>query len=364
MINIEPKHLKILIGILKQYDISFFLFGSRITPHVKQFSDIDLLYFENIETHLLLKLEEAFEDSDLPYKVDLLAYHKLDEDFKKIIGSRYICLQASSTLQRIEKTQLAHFQFLPKSLALETHEENGLYIIKSGLNSSMFNIVYGSPGFSPEIYQKKIDEIKYYFKNLPFAWWVPPSLRNPELTEYLIKAGLVSETIEHAMSCDLSDVNLANAKTALTVKPVFDKILLEDFIKLLEPYDHCARIFYEKLDQNHLCLSESLFVGYSENKPVTIATLFKGSLAYGIFNLLTSEKEQGKGYGTTMMQYLLQTAKNNGAPYVTLSASSRGGYKIYERLGFQKIGEFECFELSTQQKKITLPCRQKDVGGK
>lgn len=93
LINIEEKHLKLLKSILSKYNYSFFLFGSRITDKVKKFSDIDLLYFDQITSSDLFALEEELEESDLPYKVDLLDYNKCDEDFKRIIGKNYVCLQ-------------------------------------------------------------------------------------------------------------------------------------------------------------------------------------------------------------------------------------------------------------------------------
>jgi predicted nucleotidyltransferase len=102
MINIEPKHLQIIKTILSHYNYSFYVFGSRITQKAKRFSDIDLLYFENIPSDTLLKLEEEFEESDLPYKVDLVNYNQCDEDFKKIIGSNYVPLQSASKLQVVE----------------------------------------------------------------------------------------------------------------------------------------------------------------------------------------------------------------------------------------------------------------------
>lgn len=92
MINLEQKHLAIVTGILKKYDYAFFVFGSRITEKTKKFSDLDLLYFDDIPSSIILKIEEAFEESDLPFKVDLVNYHKCDKDFQNIIGSSYIRL--------------------------------------------------------------------------------------------------------------------------------------------------------------------------------------------------------------------------------------------------------------------------------
>jgi ribosomal protein S18 acetylase RimI-like enzyme len=63
-----------------------------------------------------------------------------------------------------------------------------------------------------------------------------------------------------------------------------------------------------------------------------------------IFNLITSEDKRGKGYGTQMMDHLLTYTKNEYLSYATLLASSNSGYRIYQRLGFETLGQFECFE--------------------
>lgn len=90
MINLEPKHLRELKSILEKYDHSFYLFGSRITENVKKFSDIDIIFFENISNSDLIKLEDELEECDLPFTVDLVNYNKCDESFKKIIGHDFV----------------------------------------------------------------------------------------------------------------------------------------------------------------------------------------------------------------------------------------------------------------------------------
>ncbi len=92
MINIEEKHLKIVISILSHYPYIFYVFGSRITPHVKKFSDLDLFYKDKIPDSALQKMQEDFEESDLPFTVDLVDYNKCDETFKKILDYQHVAL--------------------------------------------------------------------------------------------------------------------------------------------------------------------------------------------------------------------------------------------------------------------------------
>ena len=54
------------------------LFGSRATGTYKPYSDIDFVLFgEKISETLVNKLLGLFEESSLPYKVDIVAYHHI-----------------------------------------------------------------------------------------------------------------------------------------------------------------------------------------------------------------------------------------------------------------------------------------------
>jgi ribosomal protein S18 acetylase RimI-like enzyme len=248
----------------------------------------------------------------------------------------------AENIKIIEQNHLGHFAYLPKTLGFDVHKMQNVTIINCGLHSSMFNIVYGRPE-NPS----KIDDIKYIkesFNGQSFAWWVPPSIHTPAFTKALLGNGFVIEAIEHAMICDLSKAMSFVQTSVLLIKPVLDENVLQDFISLIDPYDPAARIFYEKVNNTLLQSQENFFIGYGENKPVTIGILFYSNGNAGIFSLITSEQARGKGYGTDMVRFLMKTAKANNCKFLTLSASSDSGYRIYERLGFHKVAEFECFE--------------------
>lgn len=85
MIQTEPKHWKIIQSILKKYPYHFYAFGSRATHIAKEFSDLDLCYKENIPKHIITEIRGDFEDSNLPYTVDIVAWSDCSDDFKKHI---------------------------------------------------------------------------------------------------------------------------------------------------------------------------------------------------------------------------------------------------------------------------------------
>lgn len=63
-----------------------FIFGSRASGTDVKYSDIDL----GIETekeipgYLISEIEEDFENSDIPYRVDVVDFSRVSEDFKRV----------------------------------------------------------------------------------------------------------------------------------------------------------------------------------------------------------------------------------------------------------------------------------------
>ena len=93
MLFMEPKHFKIVQDILSKYPYTFYAFGSRARGNPKQLSDLDLCFFDDIPLNTQAHLEEDFEESDLPYKVDIVNWNKCSESFQKIIKEDLVCIQ-------------------------------------------------------------------------------------------------------------------------------------------------------------------------------------------------------------------------------------------------------------------------------
>ena len=71
--QIKNRHLEIIRSILSKYSYKFYAYGSRVKNQAKEYSDLDLCYYEEIPWNVLDHLDEDFEQSDLPFKVELVA---------------------------------------------------------------------------------------------------------------------------------------------------------------------------------------------------------------------------------------------------------------------------------------------------
>ncbi|MHC0448651.1 MAG: GNAT family N-acetyltransferase [Candidatus Lariskella arthropodorum] len=252
------------------------------------------------------------------------------------------------TYSKIEQVYIEYFGFLPKKLNFSIEEDSNVTIINCGLDSYTFNIVYGYFQSSVFSTKSKITKCIAGFRLQRFSWWIPPSIGSIELSSYLIHSKYSIEKFEFPMMlCDLTVVSSFAMKTQLIVKQVQNNALLKDFISTIQGVDATIGVFYRKVALELLQQSERLFVGYINNKPVVTGILFiYDDTISGIFRLFTCKEARGKGFGTDMMTYLLNFARNRGNKLVTLVASKLG-YSIYKRLGFKVLGKFKYFEYTS-----------------
>ena len=90
-IDLNPNHLATVKSILAEHvpECEVRAFGSRATWTAKDYSDLDLAVVgeEPLDWRTLGRLKEAFEESDLPMRVDVLDWHAVSDNFKKVIES-------------------------------------------------------------------------------------------------------------------------------------------------------------------------------------------------------------------------------------------------------------------------------------
>lgn len=85
-IQLESRHHIIVKEILNKFNVTAYVFGSRAKNTAKTLSDLDLCLKDDYDKSIIRKLQDAFEESDLPFKVDVIVWSEISESFKKHIG--------------------------------------------------------------------------------------------------------------------------------------------------------------------------------------------------------------------------------------------------------------------------------------
>ena len=98
--GVAPNHLETVCSILGEHlpGYEVWAFGSRANGSaVREFSDLDLAVMTEVplDTLVLADLKEAFTESDLPFKVDVIDWATTSERFQAIVRKRYQVIQQS-----------------------------------------------------------------------------------------------------------------------------------------------------------------------------------------------------------------------------------------------------------------------------
>lgn len=99
-LDIEPRHWAMVQDILKQYlpGREVWAFGSRVKGTAKPFSDLDLVVLGDVPLGLALQaqLAEAFDESDLPWRVDLVDWATTAEAFRALMAQHKVVVQRAA----------------------------------------------------------------------------------------------------------------------------------------------------------------------------------------------------------------------------------------------------------------------------
>lgn len=96
MIDLDPDNLSMVKQILREHvpEYEVWVFGSRVQGTAKRYSDLDiaLVGSEKLDFNRLYRLKEAFEESELPIRVDVIDWQTTSDAFRQVIKKRYECL--------------------------------------------------------------------------------------------------------------------------------------------------------------------------------------------------------------------------------------------------------------------------------
>ncbi len=94
-IDITAEQRRTILALLNRYlpDTTAWAYGSRVKWTSRPESDLDLVVFARPEQSArVAELREAFEESDLPFRVDLFVWDEAPESFRKHIEAEHVVL--------------------------------------------------------------------------------------------------------------------------------------------------------------------------------------------------------------------------------------------------------------------------------
>src|SRR3990172_5537444 len=89
MIELTPVYMTKIKRLLAEHvpDCKVFAFGSRVNGKARRHSDLDIVVVgsEELDWRRLDKLKDAFSESDSPMVVDVLDWHSLSDEFRRVV---------------------------------------------------------------------------------------------------------------------------------------------------------------------------------------------------------------------------------------------------------------------------------------
>lgn len=98
-IDIAPHHQQEILNVLSNLlpGIGVWAFGSRINGTARKNSDLDLVVFSTPElSHYVHEVRETFDESNLPFRVDMLVWDELPENFQDNIKNEHVDLYGAT----------------------------------------------------------------------------------------------------------------------------------------------------------------------------------------------------------------------------------------------------------------------------
>lgn len=97
MIDVSERDLLTIQGLLEKYvpDCNVWAFGSRAAWTAKEHSDLDLVILgpSKLKTRIFESLKEDLDESALPFRVDILDWHRISSEFKRNIEKSHVVIK-------------------------------------------------------------------------------------------------------------------------------------------------------------------------------------------------------------------------------------------------------------------------------
>lgn len=242
------------------------------------------------------------------------------------------------------------FNVLPNAELIVDEEK---VLLNTGIRYPIFNGVFMS-NFTGSEYalDAKVDDILTYFKaqDIPMIWWCGPMSEECHLKSRLQQLRLPSESLA-GLSARIDDkvIKLQHINH-FEVRRIKTKEGIEDYTNVfLKAYD-----IPEAFKSNFITLFEmnvlkgeaqwEHFVGYYDNNPVSVATIFYDYDTIGLYNVGTLPDFQRQHFATEVTMAAVKRGQEMGCRWV-VGSSFEKSLKMYQHLGAEIVCDMTLFFL-------------------
>ena len=183
---------------------------------------------------------------------------------------------------------------------------------------------------------------------MPWSWQIGPSSSPFDLATRLFNHRMQLSHDMPIMVANLNDFRPERLPANYKNVAVDDPDAYETWIEVAEVAFGLPRVVFDAMrkGQHGVGFANDApirnFVGYAGGEPVCTGTVFYGAGIPGIYTVGTPPQFRGKGYGRAVTEACMSDAKQRGYDTAFLQ-SSKMGYSVYQKIGFQEICKISIF---------------------
>lgn len=186
-----------------------------------------------------------------------------------------------------------------------------------------------------------------------FTWWCRPPLDPSAWEPVLAPFGFRRDDATPGMAVDLRHLDYDRKNPAgLEIRVVDDLRMLSDWVRtFLLGYELPSTWegdFYHLLSGLPLDWPLRYYLGYRDGRPVATSNTFLSDGVVGVYCVATLPEARGQGVGAALTLVSLADAEQQGGRLGILQ-SSRMGYGVYQRIGFQHVCQVTHFACGTNR---------------
>lgn len=196
--------------------------------------------------------------------------------------------------------------------------------------------------------EQAVRDIVAYFQSAGvelFTWWLDSHLETAAWREYLLPHGFGFDSNTPGMAVELAKLPAA-VDSPLTIRQVNEEQLVRAWSEVMVQGFGLPEGAISKMADLTARLGTDLpfghYLGFVDDRPVATSTLFLAAGVAGIYNVTALPVGRGRGAGSAITLAPLRAAQEMGY-HVGILQSSKMGYNVYRRLGFEEVCSMDHF---------------------